>query len=418
MEASLLRKVGRLDEALGFAQLAYANCPGYHTAIAVGLAHEAKGELAEWLEAYQTALRLAPDNVPARLDLADRLWHKLGLPQEARRWYQEVLDLKPDHPWGRPSYFALCHELEPDKGWDNLLRELAEEEPDNQRAQELLRRITPYFGALPEPTDATIDALRKLTADLERNPGALAAPCRATLTLSVLDAPSNRLALQMQMAQLGASLTIDYLVERLQEPDPREPRCPVDFVLWKYVDTTPLPAVPEPRPEVAELAAELARYEYDLHGWSQMGRRLASRLDGAGAVGDLLGAMVHPPPPPEGLRAYVWLQRVQIAAAFILAHVDAGWKDSARRRALFSLLLGPVDWTCGAAVLALTALALEDGESRAEVIPLFRSLLNTIPNPGHVCYAHALVYCYLRLPTRDDPERATLEQWVRGGESA
>jgi hypothetical protein len=122
--------------------------------------------------------------------------------------------------------------------------------------------------------------------------------------------------------------------------------------------------------------------------------------------------------PPDGMRAYLWLQRVQIAAAFLLASIDAGWKDSARRRALFSLLMGPVDWTCGAALLALTGLALEDADVQAEVTPLLRSLLNAIPNPGQVCYAHALVYCYLHLPTHDDPERGTLEQWVRGREAA
>jgi hypothetical protein len=279
-------------------------------------------------------------------------------------------------------------------------------------------RATPYIESLPEPTDATIDALRKLTADLEQNPGVLAAPGRATLTLSVLEAPSNRLALVMQLAQLGANLTIDCYVEALQAPDPREPRCPVDFVLWKYAELTPQVAVAPPRPEVAALVAELARCDYDLQGWSQRGRQLASRLSGAQALQDLLGAMVHPSPAPQGLRAYVWLQRVQIAAAFILAHLDPGWKKAARRRALFSLVMGPVDWTCGAAVLALTALALEDAQIRAEVVPLFRSLLNAIPNPGQVCYAHALVYCYLQLPTHDDPERATMEEWVRGGEAA
>ena len=66
-----------------------------------------------------------------------------------------------------------------------------------------------------------------------------------------------------------------------------------------------------------------------------------------------------------------------------------------------------------AAVLALTALALEDAEVASAVRALFRKMLRTLPREGHVPHARALLCCHLRLPGLADDEHEALLRWRR-----
>jgi hypothetical protein len=170
--------------------------------------------------------------------------------------------------------------------------------------------------------------------------------------------------------------------------------------------------VPAPPAQTVEAVAALAREPYGLTEWAGRAVELGPRL-GAGRVEELLGVMVHPPLPPPGTPAWTWLQYVQVAAALVLAHVDAGWKGAARRKALFALANGPLDWTVGAAIIALTHVAQHDPAARDEVTRLFVELMKAMPRQGYVPYAHALVCCLLALPTISDKERATLKEWRR-----
>jgi hypothetical protein len=144
----------------------------------------------------------------------------------------------------------------------------------------------------------------------------------ATLKVSVLEAPSARLALSLVV---GKEQEIDYQVEAIQSPDPRQPRIPVDHVLWRYEGANPVAAVREPSGDVVKAVSEIARTNYHLPVWSWQARSEAARL-GPSRVADLLGVMVHPPA-PEGEAVWIWLGKVQVAAALVLAHIDPGWWD-------------------------------------------------------------------------------------------
>jgi hypothetical protein len=58
------------------------------------------------------------------------------------------------------------------------------------------------------------------------------------------------------------------------------------------------------------------------------------------------------------MRAWTWIWSVQVAAAFVIAQLEADWEGSFRKEALFSLVNGPMDWTVNAAIIALTVLVL------------------------------------------------------------
>jgi tetratricopeptide (TPR) repeat protein len=221
--AALLRKSGRLDEALAVAEQAYQNQPGYPTALALAQAHEAKGDIERGCALTQEALRFKPDDVAARLEMGDRLWGR-GRLDDAERWYKEALQRDPQHPWARPSYFALRYEMNQDEGWRNKLIEYARANPANERARDLVCRVAPYIGALPAPGDATIKAARPLLEQFAHGPPDGPVP----VTLNWLEAPSARLAVDLQARALGLNLTFEYAVEKLQTPDPRKPRCPVE----------------------------------------------------------------------------------------------------------------------------------------------------------------------------------------------
>jgi tetratricopeptide (TPR) repeat protein len=122
---------------------------------------------------------------------------------------------------------------------------------------------------------------------------------------------------------------------------------------------------------------------------------------------------VYPPAVGRVERPAGWVYRVQVAAALVLAHLDGGWEDSLRRKALLSLANGPVDWTVDAALVALSALAREEEDAAAEVVRLFRELRKAAPADGLICYHGALLWCSLRLPDLEDEERDDLRRRLR-----
>jgi tetratricopeptide (TPR) repeat protein len=407
---AVLRKLGRLDEALALATRARQRHPGARSARALALVHEARGDWDRWYDAQRDAVAFDPDDVCARLDLADTLWQVLGRPDEAEHRYREVLRRRPAHPWAYPALLALRHQRDRDRSCKDELEHYVHAHPDNEPARDLLLRTEPFFAYLPEPADPAFNGLRRL-ADAGRGPARR--PGRAArLTLDYLGSPSARLAVQLHLAGLGRDPEVAYRVKRIQEPDPRRPRGPVGYLLWKYRGTTPVPAVREPSPAVALAVGELAGRPYDLCEWSAWARAVMAGRPGIPAE-DLLGAMVHPPPPLGGVAAWVWLQRVQVASALHLAHLDPGRQGSPGREALVSLARGPLDWTVTAAVLALTALALEDTEVADDVRALFREMLHALPREGPVPHARALLCCHLRLPGLADDEHDALLRWRR-----
>jgi tetratricopeptide (TPR) repeat protein len=206
-------------------------------------------------------------------------------------------------------------------------------------------------------------------------------------------------------------------VARVQKPDPRLPRGRVDYLLWNYEGTRPRVAVAPPAPAVAQDVAELAMQPYRLEVWWGHARRLARQF-GPERVDDLLATMVYPPGAGRTDKPAVWVFRVQVAAALVLAHLDSGWEGSVRRKALLALANGPMDWTVDAALVALAALARDEEDAAAEISSLFRDLRKGVAADGTITYYPALLWCALRLPDVEEDEHEELRTELRQWESA
>jgi tetratricopeptide (TPR) repeat protein len=400
---ALLCRLGNLDEALKLAREAYSLDPGSHTAAALAGTHAARNELEPALQAYRDALTHEPGDTSARLNMADLLVHH-GKLQEAQELYAEVLESEPGQECAQPSYYFLRLVSGGDESWRDKLLALADEQPDNERAQRLAQQVMPYVGYLPDPPD--------VTANLQRAPGEGGAGEGGayTATLPYLEAPSNYVAFEWLQR-------LDVTVARIQKPDPRLPRGRVDYLLWNYEGTRPRVAVAPPAPAVAHEVADLAAQPYRLDAWWGHARRLARQF-GPARADDLLATMVYPPGVARVDRPAAWVYRVQAAAALVLAHLDGGWEDSVRRKALLALANGPMDWTVDAALVALASLARDEEDAAEEVARLFRELRAGAAADGTVSYYPALMWCSLRLPNLADEERDDLRQRLRQWQDA
>lgn len=102
---------------------------------------------------------------------------------------------------------------------------------------------------------------------------------------------------------------------------------------------------------------------------------------------------------------------MQVAAALIIANLDSGWEGSQRKRTLYSLLYGPVDWIVDAAIIALGTLARRDPAIRQEVEQAFAWMRQQIPTEGFTCFEYPLVCTWLSLGGHDPALQADLERW-------
>ncbi|MCC7449799.1 MAG: hypothetical protein IT324_20430 [Anaerolineae bacterium] len=424
LQASLLRKLGKLDESVAAAQAGYTAAPNWLTAMQLGAAYRSKGQIDEALTAYGSAIAHQPNDDSVRLDAGDMLCQS-GRIADGVRFYKEVLDRTPNHPWAAPYYCYYQYRLTKAQTWYDQLQQFASQHPENVEAEKLVRAVqrqtSAYTSYLPEPSEAIINIIRQFAA--QNKPGIKGKGGNFNVGISALEAPSAISAVQRFLHEnYGVGLNVG--VAELQTPDPRYPRGNVDFVLWRYNNTDPEPAVPPPADRVAKAIAEIAASPYSLQEWRNQAQTAASAI-GVASINDLLGVMVHPPvqPRPKGslmgrllnrpettFAIWDWTHRVQVAAALTIACLDSGWDESVRKRALFSLARGPMDWTIGAAIIAVTKIGLDFPAARPDIFALFAELLDDIPRGGMCPYTDALCQCGLMLPSLPDDLRARLEQ--------
>src|SRR5262249_28721138 len=151
---ALLGRLGNLDEALQLAREAHRMEPGLQTAVALASTHAARNELDQALEVYRDAVGQDPADVSGRVQMADLLVYH-GRLQEALDSYPEVLEREPGQESALPSSYFLRLVTGGEETWRDRLLDLAEEQPDNERAQRLAPQVTPYVGYLPDPPDVT-----------------------------------------------------------------------------------------------------------------------------------------------------------------------------------------------------------------------------------------------------------------------
>ncbi|MHC4398525.1 MAG: hypothetical protein ACYTG0_02480 [Planctomycetota bacterium] len=165
------------------------------------------------------------------------------------------------------------------------------------------------------------------------------------------------------------------------------------------------------------MVAELASQHYDYERNWRQAESAAARFQ-LRAVKDVLAVMVYPPPVRSAIPAWVWLPRVQLAAAQLVARIETAHGIPVRESSLADVVMGPIDWTIDAAVLALTHRARSDPKSSAEVRSLFAALLDRIPSEGYWSCAETTFRNWLLLPNLPDNERAEIEQMVAGFDAA
>lgn len=248
----------------------------------------------------------------------------------------------------------------------------------------------PFVGWLPERRDASINALREMLAK---------GLTFGRTTVTHMEAPSVRLAIAWSTDAVDAA-TVDYHTLAIaDDPDPREPWDDVPFVLWRYEDDVPFPALPRPGGEVLRAVQALAELPFYLPRWWEEAGRVGPSLGPAHAR-ELAAAMVHAVrDAPIGMPAWTWLQRQQLAAALLIARVEPRpTADGAAWLTLEAILCGPHDWAVEAAIIAAAELAFDHPHFERLVCATFESLLDNAPREGDICWDLALRTVLPRLP--------------------
>lgn len=399
MAAGVCRRAGRTDAGLALLERAPASWATL-TARALLLRHA--GRLDEAVVTFERAGALDPSDVSWLLEAGDALF-------EAERWaeakarYDQVLARQPRHPWAEPSSIASAGRQRGERRPAALV-ELAR--GGNRRAQELANADAAWIGAIPRPTDATTNAIAALAQQ-----GA----SRASLGLSDVEAPSNHTLLRHV---LGADGQLDVSYGHVARPDPREPVAPVAVPVWRRAGEVLVPALPPPPKRVVAALAPLAPARFRRAEWWARAGRIAEGLTAADLAG-LLACVTHPPAPPRDLPAPEWIVRFQLASAMVIAQLepDEPWEASARRRGLFSLLHGPMDWSTSAAIVALACLSEDEHAIATDVHRGFARLLLARPDSGAVCWEETLLSEWLWLrglyPRERDVLRTRLDALYR-----
>jgi tetratricopeptide (TPR) repeat protein len=255
----LVRRLGHVDEAIAIARATYEAHPDYTVAASLAVAYVRKGDTKAAIEAYRCALEHDPSALDLRVDLGDLLC-STGQIKADVEMYRQVLDQEPDHDAALPSYFYFQQQLDPGGSWAEQLERYIVEHPDSPRARELCDYLDPYVSYLPEPSDATINLLRQVVrqeAGIEH----------FTIELSALESPSARRAVELYQQEQYGRVDLVVRVGEVQQPDPRLPHGPVDFVLWQYTGTDPRPTIGPPASPVAQAVASLAVQPFGAQTW-------------------------------------------------------------------------------------------------------------------------------------------------------
>lgn len=368
MASSLARRLDDLDTAIAWARIAFPfRMPDTDAALGVvmlGSALRRAGRASETIDLWYETLRAEPSQTYLAVDLAETLAGH-GRVEEGIAVLEDVLAREPDHEKAGPTVHALRYQAMPDVRHLLALYEHLQRHPDHDYAEYLLESRchgTAWLGHVDWATEALINGMRQL---IERYGPAY--PSKIETRLSGIEPPSAGLAARFAVPGLSV------ITEKVPEPDPRLATRPVATRVWRYEETTPVPAVEAPSERALALARELAapRWPYPPALYDR-----ALPL-GELPLSDLLGLLVYPPEPSTApwqdryaaQAPDVWVRAVQALACMGIAHHQPSqpWAESARRAVLLDLLDGAEDWVCEAAGFALVAVGWAFPPARDEV---------------------------------------------------
>lgn len=409
--SSIARKLGKFPEAVDLSRQGAVVEPSFMTAIGHANALRESGRIEEAIAAMHEARRHDPDDVTTWLDVGD-------MRMDQQRWadaaqaYAEVVKKEPNHPFGAAYLHYTRFKATGNPAEREALLAFRDRRADEPRVVGLAREVQPldaFVTFMPFPGDATAKAIADLIGHIKEKGNEMAGG-KMNMNVTHPESPSVLLTCRLATAALDPPMTVEVKYEKIQSPDPRVPKGQVDFVAWVYdAENVARANVPPPDPKLAAAIADIATRAYDLEAFTTHARGLAGQLQ-PGWIPHLVGAMVHPPPPPDATwEPFTWVQKVQFAAALTIAQIGAGWDGTPRRGALTSLALGPVDWICNAAIFAIAQVAKTDPAARRELDQLFPYLERSIPKGAYTAYEYPLACAWLLVPNLDPQTRARVE---------
>lgn len=235
-----------------------------------------------------------------------------------------------------------------------------------------------YLGYLPEPEEAGINILRQMHDMLFNGDGIGGSTIK--ITINYLEAPSVRLATDLFLRANNLKLKVQCVVEAVPKPDPRKSKA--KKYLWKYWFKEAKPAVAAPSDQFMKACASLASRDYSYQQNWQDAKALAQKAKPE-LIWQILAVMVHPPLPPRDTPAWIWLPRIQLAAAQWVANIEILNNIPIEQSALVEVARGPIDWTIDAAVIALTQRQRESNSNSDWLCGLCFDVIERLPREGY-----------------------------------
>lgn len=331
---------------------------------------------------------------------------------DAAQLFEELLQRQPDYPGAQEALWFTrwrAQRAEADREalirarerrwWDAHVRQLADE----------VDPPVPYVTVLPGPGDATLAAARHLSSEIAHVVRCCGVGGHLSLGMTSrhLDSPSVGVAFDLAMRALGATGSLDFEVEEIQQPDPRLDKAQVSTPVWRHEGERAVKAHPQGDAAAQASVAAIARAPFSRERWDPMAR--AAAQEHAARYHELLSVLTNPPLPEDGFDAFTWTWRCQVATAATLSHLGP-WDTGSARAALYSMVYGPSDWVTAAALVAFGWRVHESPAIREEVLGIFRWLRTLIPERGFTAWELPLAEVWLGLA--EAGERRELEEWI------
>lgn len=392
----MLRRSGECQLAYDIAENMYLMNPTYELAIAKAMAAIKLGMIQHSIDCLHEAANMNPNETSIIYDIADNCI-RLGKFTKAKECFRSILEKEPGDKKAQAGLFFTSYYTNANNNNSFLekLKKICRTNISGYSHTLYNNIITPYIGFIPEPVEANINTIKKLTR--ERNIGDLGS---LEITSSYPEAPSSYISIIQELSKDNKIIELQYAYENTTEPDSRKPISGIKYNLWSG-DNVLQPVVSPPNLTLLKDVIKIAQSDYYCDSWWYKCMDLGKKL-GYDVIDDLLGIMAHPPMPEKPINSWQWMRKVQFAATFTLANIDTGWEGSLRKDIVKSLILGPMDWTVEAGLIAAGLIGRDNINYHDDIVNLFNERYNNIPDTGHVCYLSAL--CVPMLTMLDIPD--------------
>jgi tetratricopeptide (TPR) repeat protein len=364
--SGLARRMGALDEAIGWCERAEQADGSAFAAIMLGYALRGAGRKQAAYEAWQRALGREPGNVNLRVDIAELLADR-GELAGGIGVLDEALAMAPDHPKAFPSSCQMRYALTSDLAHLVRLADWWRDHPEHGYAGSMLALGSQgkyWLSLVPAPAEAICN----MAVAVVGQHGDRIVSIKGTL--SALEPPSAIAAVRAALPGLTLASPVP-----VPAPDIRVPLATGRYRLWTYHGTAAAPAIAAPSAEAVRALQAVAAQGVWPHPVAAYD--CAVGLSGL-TLDDLLGLMAHGVPVPDDnlpwqrMRAenpVYWPRFTQAWACLGVLHYqpDEPWPGSARRTVLVDLVNGVEDWATDAAANALAVAAWTDPACRADV---------------------------------------------------